>query len=129
MRSIFNFAAAVLGLTSSLVAASPAARSVVRKLLPLDDGFPTPNSNQLKQIQQNALGTLPNGPPPPNISADGLINLRLVAANELFEVAYFSDLLNNVTNSVKGYEIDGNNKDFVIKTLTAVLAVSHHVSF
>jgi hypothetical protein len=121
MRSIFNVAATVLGLTSTLTTASPAAK----RGLPLADGFPNPNPTQLKQIQQNALGTLPNGPPPSNISADGLVSLRLVAANELFEVAFFSDLLNNVTQNVKGYEIDGNNRDLVIKSLTAVLAVSH----
>ncbi|OXV05326.1 hypothetical protein Egran_06906 [Elaphomyces granulatus] len=118
MRSIFNVAATVLGLTSTLATASPAAK----RGLPLADGFPNPNPTQLKQIQQNALGTLPNGPPPSNISSDGLVSLRLVAANELFEVAFFSDLLNNVTQNVKGYEIAGNNRDLVIKSLTAVLA-------
>ena len=32
------------------------------------------------------------------------------------EVAFFSDLLKNVTQNVKGYEIDGNNRDLVIKS-------------
>ena len=84
----------------------------------------------MKGIEQKALGTLSNITPPQNVSADGLTSLRLVAANELFEVAYFNDLLNNVTNNVMGYEFkDMKNRDFVIKALTAVLAVSHPASF
>ena len=77
MRSIFNVGATVLGLASTLATGSdPAAKRGLPG--PLADGFPNPT--QLKQIQQNAFGTLPNSPPPSNISADGLVSLRLVAA-------------------------------------------------
>lgn len=50
--------------------------------------------------------------------------MKLIAFNELFEVAYFNDLLLNVTNNVPGYEIENaDERKFVIKVLTAVLAV------
>jgi len=118
MRSIFNVAAVLLGLTSTLVTASPVAK---RSEFP-NDGFPSPSADQLKGIEQKALGTLSNATPPKNVSADGLTSLRFVAFNELFEVAYFNDLLNNITNNVKGYEFKNmKNRDFAIKSLTAVL--------
>jgi len=113
MRSIFRVAAAVLGLTT-LVTASP--------VFPLSDGFPNPSADQVKEIEQKALGTLSNATPPPNASADGLVSLRLIALNELFEVAYFSDLIYNITNNVKGYNFKTpKSRDFVLKSLTAVL--------
>ncbi|KAG9239979.1 hypothetical protein BJ878DRAFT_484268 [Calycina marina] len=44
---------------------------------------------------------------------------ELIALKELFETAYFSQLLDNVTNSAEGYEVE--DKDYVVKTLRAVL--------
>ena len=74
-------------------------------------------------IEQQAHGTLPNGPPPPSITADTLTSLELIAFNELFEVAYFTELLFNVTNSAPGFQIiDTNERNSVIAALTAVQA-------
>jgi len=113
MRSFFGVAAAVLGLTSTLITASP--------VFPVNDGFPTPSPDQIKEIEQKALGTLSNATPPPNASADGLISLRLIALNELFEVAFFEDLISNITNNVKGYTFKTpKSRDFVLKSLAAV---------
>jgi hypothetical protein len=96
----------------------------------LQNGFPNPNQTEVEQIQQQALGTLPNGAAPPNISADGLNNLRVIALNELFEVAFFTQLLYNVTHNVTGYVVkNSDTKNLLVKTLTAVQAVSEFLFY
>lgn len=88
---------------------------------PLPNGFPNPNPEQLLQIQKEAHGTLPNGPPPPKLSDQGVTNLKLIALNELFEVAYFTQLVHNVTSKAPGYDL-GSDETYVVDTLTAILA-------
>jgi hypothetical protein len=92
---------------------------------PLSNGFPkvANPSSQLTAIEQQAHGTLPNGSPPPSITADTETSLELIAFNELFEVAFFTELLNNVTNNVPGYQFNDNDaRNVVITALTAVQA-------
>jgi hypothetical protein len=92
---------------------------------PLSNGFPNVAnpSSQLTAIEQQAHGTLPNGPPPPSITADTETSLELIAFNELFEVAFFTELLSNVTNNVTGFQFaDSNERSTVITALTAVQA-------
>jgi len=93
---------------------------------PLHNGFPTvaAGSPQLAAIETQAHGSLPNAPPPATApNADSLRSLRLIAFNELFEVAFFTELLSNITNHVDGYEIhDQGSRDYIIKALTAVQA-------
>ncbi|ETS86278.1 hypothetical protein PFICI_00106 [Pestalotiopsis fici W106-1] len=74
---------------------------------PLSDGFPNidGNSSALQAIQAQAHGTLPNGPLPTSIADVSAIVWSLIAFNELFEVAYFSSLISNITGNVHGYEI------------------------
>ena len=78
-------------------------------------------------IEKEAQGTLPNGPLPTVLKSTGVTTLQLLALNELFEVAYFTELLANVTNSVPGYDpksIAPLDKKYVVDTLTAVVNVS-----
>ncbi|GAB7346985.1 hypothetical protein MBLNU459_g3139t1 [Dothideomycetes sp. NU459] len=91
---------------------------------PLSNEFPTPSNAEIAQIEQAAGGDLPSAAPPPGtISADSLNSLRLIAFNELFEVAFFTSLLSNITNSVPGYEVPaGLDRDFVIETIRTVQA-------
>jgi hypothetical protein len=118
MRSFIS-AIPFVGLASMLVAAAPI------KSLSFPDGFPNPTPAQLKQIEQQALGTLSNEAPPVTVSPDGLTNLQLIAFNELFEVAFFTELIYNITNNVKGYRFEQQEKrDFVLKALAAVQGVS-----
>ncbi|RMZ70786.1 sexual development [Pyrenophora seminiperda CCB06] len=88
---------------------------------PLANGFPNPNQEAILDIQKDGHGTLPNGPPPPTISPDGVINLKLIALNELFEVAFFSELVFNLTNKVDGYNL-GREHDYVVDSLKAIVA-------
>lgn len=90
----------------------------------LPDGMPSPSPEQVKLIEQAAHGTLPNGPPPPVISSEGIVNLKLIAFNELFEVAFFNEFITNITNKVEGYNIDEEEDHVkVLDTLKAILAV------
>ncbi|RHZ63580.1 putative sexual development protein (LsdA) [Aspergillus thermomutatus] len=90
---------------------------------PLPDGMPFPSPGQLREIELRAHGTLPNTPLPDHISREGIVNLQLIAFNELFEVAFFNELLLNVTNNVTGFEIpDEENRNMVVRSLTAIRA-------
>lgn len=87
---------------------------------PLQNGFPNPNRDGQITIQDGAHGTLPNGPPPAALSADGMTSLKLIALNELFEVAFFTELIYNVTNKVSGYDL-GLGYDYMLDSLNAIV--------
>ena len=93
---------------------------------PLANGFPDIQnpSEQLNAINQAARGTLSNAPPPAKAPGpETITSLKLIAFNEIFEVFYFTELLNNVTNNVEGYRFqDQNLRRTVIEALTAVQA-------
>jgi hypothetical protein len=78
---------------------------------------------QLRQ-RQAAGGTLPNTALPTSLPADAEQTLQVIAYNEIFEVAFFSSLLANVTNGVDGFTDLPLDKDYIVKILTAVVAVS-----
>ncbi|KAJ9488289.1 hypothetical protein VN97_g5028 [Penicillium thymicola] len=90
---------------------------------PLPDGMPNPSPSELETIELDSHGTLPNGPPPPGISEGGIVNLKLIAFNELFEVAFFHQLITNITDKVSGYRFtDEEDYDYVLDGLHAILA-------
>ncbi|KAJ5894036.1 hypothetical protein N7495_005727 [Penicillium taxi] len=89
----------------------------------LPNGLPYPSPSELSLIEQKSQGTLPNGPVPPVVSNKGLNNLKLIAFNELFEVAFFGELIQNITEKIDGYRFtDGGDRDFVLRSLQAILA-------
>lgn len=89
---------------------------------PLDNGFPTLSDDAKNTVNVLAHGTEPNGPPP-TLTADHLTSFQLIAFNEIFEVAFFTDLLFNVTNSVPGFEVTGQNeRQTLINVLVAIQA-------
>ncbi|KAI1837629.1 hypothetical protein DTO006G1_3107 [Penicillium roqueforti] len=90
---------------------------------PLPDGLPTPSPSELEVIEQNSHGTLSNAPPPVGISQGGITNLKLIAFNELFEVAFFDQLIKNITDRALGYRFaDEDDYDFVLDGLKVILA-------
>jgi len=93
---------------------------------PLHNGFPVVAnpSTELTQIELQAHGSLPDGPPPPTKpSDDALTSLRLIAFNELFEVAFFTELIDNITMQYDGFSFhDDIARNFILKALTAVQA-------
>jgi hypothetical protein len=121
MRSSIIYSAAF---AANFVSAAPAAKrefSPDNVYFPLSNGFPNPNQAQTIQIQKDAHGTLSNGPPPATLSAEGITNLQLVALNELFEVAFFTELVYNLTNKVPGYDL-GYGHEYVLDSLNAIVA-------
>jgi len=109
--------AALIGLGClSVVSAAPFS-------FPLQNNFPTVAnpSSQLTEIEVLAHGSLPNGGAPPTPQADSLTSLRLIAFNELFEVAFFTELIANITNDVPGYmDLHGWEKQKILDILTQV---------
>ncbi|KAK5130641.1 hypothetical protein LTR08_001851 [Meristemomyces frigidus] len=90
---------------------------------PLAIGFPNVSDATLRDIEEQAHGTLPNGALPTELNATSVTVLQLIAFNEAFEVAFFTSLLQNITDNVSGYQIDSHVlREFVLETLIAVQA-------
>ncbi|KAI9867888.1 MAG: hypothetical protein M1813_007710 [Trichoglossum hirsutum] len=115
--SISLISLAGLSCLSTVVSAAPFS-------FPSSDGFPNiaNPSSQLNTIQEQAHGSLPNGTPPPSVKDDTKTSLQLVAFNELSEVAFFTQLISNITDNVKGFEVHDNSRDTLLTALNAVLA-------
>jgi hypothetical protein len=90
---------------------------------PLSNGFPDimVPSAELTAIQKQAHGTIPNGALPKQLSDASATNFQLIAFNEIFEVAYFTSLLKNITSGEAGYDV-GKGEDFVVEAITAIQA-------
>ncbi|KNG44448.1 late sexual development protein [Stemphylium lycopersici] len=111
-------------ITASLASAAPINKRSspdTSTYFPLANGFPNPSQEAILRIQKDGHGTLPNGPPPATISPDGVINLKLIALNELFEVAFFTELMSNLTNKVSGYDL-GDRHGYVVEAIKAIVA-------
>lgn len=127
---------ALLVLSASVVSAFPVGRDIHQLQtrsqepfkFPLADNFPNPDPGAENVIEVLAGGTLSDAPPPPFPGQDGITNLQLIAFNELFEVAFFTELLLNITNNVPGYQEGDGVNDFAIDALIAIRAVSHQAS-
>lgn len=65
---------------------------------------------------------MPADPLPSDLSDDSITSFQLIAFNEMFEVAFFSELVENITNEVDGYQFNQKTSD-VLDTLSTVLAV------
>ncbi|KAL8735759.1 MAG: hypothetical protein Q9166_000622 [cf. Caloplaca sp. 2 TL-2023] len=108
-------------LTSIIVFATAVVAAPVE--FPLPDGFPTPNPTQLLNIQKAAGGYLPKSPLPTNLTQNAISALQLLANNEFFEVAFFNELLTNITTNVPGYCANDTaplNRELLIKSLRAI---------
>ncbi|KAI9728757.1 MAG: hypothetical protein M1828_002863 [Chrysothrix sp. TS-e1954] len=95
------FLAPLLSITGLLSAVASAAPFTY----PLSNGFPKLSSARLNEIQFVSGGPLPNGPLPAHASGDAILDLQLLAFNELHEVAFFTQLIENITNLVPGFEV------------------------
>lgn len=113
-RTIFAVAA-----LATVAFALPAAHQ--RVPFPPGNGFPTPSADRLIHIGQQAHGPLPNGLLPQTLSAEGVTNLKLIASNEFLEVAFFTELHQNVSQRLPGYEL-GDSHGAVLDALSAIIA-------
>ncbi|POR39108.1 Uncharacterized protein TPAR_00696 [Tolypocladium paradoxum] len=105
---------------SGLVSLSALLGLAAGAAIPNNDGFPNPNNQQKLAIAQQAGGLLPNGAPPTSLGANSITAFQLIAFNELFETAYFSSLLQNITAGTPGYQAQNMNE--LIKIFSTVLA-------
>jgi len=113
-------AAALAGLAS----AGPVVRPRQSYSTNTGDGFPTPNDAQLRQIEEIADGTLADSGAP-IINSSSVPVFQIIRFNENFEVAFFSSLISNITNNVKGFEVDSSQKEEILDILTTVLKVRY----
>ncbi|KAL2796559.1 hypothetical protein BJX66DRAFT_335801 [Aspergillus keveii] len=103
--------------------AAPTPRDEPAAYPPLPDGLPNPSPEQLQKIVKEAHGTLPGLPLPTNISEAGAQNLQLIAFNQHIEVAFFDELIFNITHKVKGYELPSPVEwEFTLRSLETILA-------
>lgn len=106
---------------------STTARTTSPFSFPLPDGFPT--SPNLPATYAAAHGSLPNGALPKSIASTTATILEVIATNELLEVAFFYDLVNNLTSCVEGYRVGdkglrtNRQYDHAVRFLTQIIAV------
>lgn len=113
--------------TAALAAAPLAAAQNFGGSFPLTNGFPNPSPDAIATIQDNAEGYLPNVALPTELSDGAATAFQLIALNEIFEVAYFSSLLTNITHSLPGYAPSGVDKKYLTRTFFQIRAVSGSV--
>jgi hypothetical protein len=97
--------------------------------VPLPDGVPMPNQQQLQEIYRIAGGSLPNAPLPKKLTATATAVLQLLELNEVFEVAFFTSLLHNITTNVPGYRLTEEKREFVMAAIASIQKVTISLSF
>lgn len=90
---------------------------------PTDNGFPNPDDQQLLAISKQAGGKPPNAPPATSIGDKTAAAFQLIAFNELFEVSFFTSLINNITSGAPGYQAPGGALDVLIAVQAVCLLV------
>ncbi|KAK1659932.1 late sexual development protein [Colletotrichum godetiae] len=98
---------------AGLSASAPLERRAFSAELPI-------SPEQIKVVEEEARGSLPNSAPPPKLEPSSLTAFQLIQFNEQFEVAFFSSMLENVTNGGPGWET--TEKDKMVDALKVVVA-------
>ena len=91
---------------------------------PLPNGFPFPGEAALEELYTTAGGNFTNMPLAPKFDSDSLTSWKLQAFNEFMEVAFFTQLIANITDGVPGYKLHPESKDYILNTLKTIQAVS-----
>lgn len=92
---------------------------------PLPNGFPFPNDQALEELFIRAGGNFTNAPLAPKFDSDSLTSWKLQAFNEFFEVAFFTQLIANISRREPGYDLDSPAREYILDSLTTIQAVSH----
>lgn len=90
---------------------------------PLANGFPFPSEKALEELFVTAGGNFTNHPPAVKFDEDSLTSWKLQAFNEFLEVAFFTQLITNITEKVPGYELDESQHDYILDALKRIQAV------
>ncbi|CCF32086.1 late sexual development protein [Colletotrichum higginsianum] len=113
MQLTITLAAAAAAMLASISAAAPLERRSFGAVLPV-----TPE--EIKLVETDARGSLPNSAPPPKLEPSSLTAFQLIQFNEQFEVAFFTSMLENVTNGGPGWETP--DKEKMMEALKVVVA-------
>ncbi|KAK5163629.1 uncharacterized protein LTR77_010578 [Saxophila tyrrhenica] len=93
---------------------------------PLPNGFPNiaKGSPQLTTLEQQAHGELSNGAAPTNLHPDTVNSLAFIAFNELFEVSFFTQLVDKIVKSAPGFTSKDipADRDTVLADLKVIVA-------
>ncbi|KAK4214356.1 hypothetical protein QBC37DRAFT_284137 [Rhypophila decipiens] len=89
---------------------------------PLENGFPFPSDAALEELFTRAGGNFTNAPLAPRFDDDSLTSWKLQAFNEFMEVAFFTQLIANITKKVPGYELESSSRDYILDTLKVIQA-------
>ncbi|KAK2063350.1 late sexual development protein [Colletotrichum caudatum] len=108
-----NVLAAAGALLAGLSAAAPLERRGYTALIPS-------SPEDIKKVELEARGSLPNSAPPPKLEQSSLTAFQLIQFNEQFEVAFFTSMLENVTNGGNGW--DTPDKDKLVESLKVIVA-------
>ena len=112
-----------LSLISVIVSAALAVKRDYNNVFLLTDSFLNPSTAQLQDIKNRAFSTLLNTLLLDTISINSLINLKLIALNELFKIIFFTKLITNLTNKVSGYDFS-YSYNYILQTLKTVLIIN-----
>ena len=91
---------------------------------PLPNGFPFPSEAALEELYTTAGGNFTNMPLAPKFDSDSSTSWKLQAFNEFMEVAFFTQLIANITNRVPEYELEEETEDYILRSLKTIQAVS-----
>ncbi|KAI1152042.1 hypothetical protein F4825DRAFT_462172 [Nemania diffusa] len=89
---------------------------------PLPNGFPFPNDQALEELFIRAGGNFTNAPLAPKFDSDSLTSWKLQAFNEFFEVAFFTQLIANISRREPGYDLDSPAREYILDSLTTIQA-------
>ncbi|KAI1502204.1 hypothetical protein F5X99DRAFT_169825 [Biscogniauxia marginata] len=89
---------------------------------PLPNGFPFPDDAALEELFSAAGGNFTNMPLAPKFDDDSLTSWKLQAFNEFMEVAFFTQLIANITDRLPGFELDPRSESYVLESLKTIQA-------
>lgn len=121
MRSFVPIAFAGLAIAAPQVVTVSEYRSDCSTSPTASPVVPVEPSTDVPTIQRQAHGTLPNGALPSSITDLSATIWSLIAANELFEVSYFTSLYRNLVNQSPGYD-NVADYDAAIEAIAAIRA-------
>ncbi|EMC91483.1 hypothetical protein BAUCODRAFT_330006 [Baudoinia panamericana UAMH 10762] len=107
--------------TASVASSTHSSVSASGTAIPPINDLDNISAADLAAIEQVAGGTLSNATGGAKPSGNSITSVAFVAFNELFEVAFFTELVYNITNNVHGFD-HIPNRDSVLNILKVHLA-------
>lgn len=85
---------------------------------PLKDGYPViSNKSTIADVEQLAGGHAGTYPPAPTLDVDDRTSWAVLAFSSLSTIAFYNELIANITNHVPGYDVSPHNESYIIQSL------------